>query len=208
MFGILKSAVLFVRLYLMRRRQFDNLSLRSYFQAHYDIEVGLYSYGCFDRWRMPGPMRVGRYCSIAVTARSVLNNHPFEALTTHPLLYEKGFGVVDQDAEAPEPLVIEDDVWIGHNAIILPGCKRIGRGSVIGAGAIVTKDVERYAIVAGNPARKLRDRFAPDLQAALEASRWWEQDISLFRRLVRENRDLVYRPDPASLRALGSRAAE
>ena len=50
------------------------------------------------------------------------------------------------------PLVIEDDVWIGHNVILLPNCRFIGRGAVIGAGAIVTKDVERYAIVAGNPA--------------------------------------------------------
>lgn len=205
MIGLLKSATLFVWLYLMRRRQFDNLALRRFFERRYGIEVGLYSYGCFDRWRMPGPMRVGRYCSIAATVRSVPNNHPIDALTTHPLLYERVFGAVDEDAEGAEPLIIEDDVWIGHNAIILPGCKRIGRGAVVGAGAIVTKDVDRYAIVAGNPARKLRDRFPTDLQAAVEASRWWESDISELRRLIREDRDMVYRPSTVSIQSLASR---
>jgi maltose O-acetyltransferase len=56
------------------------------------------------------------------------------------------------------PLEICDDVWIGARAIILPGCKRIGAHSIIGAGAVVTKDVPDYAIVGGNPARVLKMR--------------------------------------------------
>lgn len=67
---------------------------------------------------------------------------------------------------------IEDDVWIRHNAIILPACRHIGRGAVIGAGAIVTHDVASYSIVVGNPARKLRDRFEPALVEAIEATNW------------------------------------
>lgn len=59
---------------------------------------------------------------------------------------------------APErPIVIEDDVWIGAAAIVLPGC-RIGRGSIVGAGSVVTKDVTPYSMVGGNPARVLRTR--------------------------------------------------
>ena len=60
--------------------------------------------------------------------------------------------------EGPTDLEICGDVWIGARAIILPGCKRIGAHSIIGAGAVVTKDVPDYAIVGGNPARVLRMR--------------------------------------------------
>ncbi len=56
------------------------------------------------------------------------------------------------------PLEIAGDVWIGARAIILPGCKRIGAHSVIGAGAVVTHDVPDYAVVGGNPARVLKMR--------------------------------------------------
>ena len=58
----------------------------------------------------------------------------------------------------PTPLEICEDVWIGARAMILPGCKRIGAHSIIGAGAVVTKDVPDYAIVGGNPAKILRMR--------------------------------------------------
>lgn len=57
-----------------------------------------------------------------------------------------------------EPLVIAGDVWIGARAIILPGCKRIGAHSIIGAGSVVTHDVPDYAIVGGNPAKVIRLR--------------------------------------------------
>jgi len=56
------------------------------------------------------------------------------------------------------PLEIMEDVWIGTRAIILPGCRRIGAHSIIGSGAVVTKDVPEYAIVGGNPARVIRMR--------------------------------------------------
>jgi virginiamycin A acetyltransferase len=199
MIGLVKSVWTAVRLYLMRRRQFDNVKLRDYFARNHDVQVGLYSYGCFDPWRMRGPMQVGRYCSIAGSARTALGNHPIEALTTHPALYERSFGVVDANVQLDELLVIEDDVWIGHNATILAGCKRIGRGAVIGAGAIVTQDVAPYAVMVGNPARKLKDRFPPDLIEAIEASRWWELDLPELRDLVRTNPDLVYHPTAESI---------
>lgn len=63
-----------------------------------------------------------------------------------------------QGFDAPRPIVIEDDVWIGARVIILPGV-RVGKGSVIGAGSVVTRDVEPYSIVAGNPARFIRSRL-------------------------------------------------
>jgi len=62
--------------------------------------------------------------------------------------------------ETMKTIYIGDDVWIGHGAILLHGC-RIGTGSVVAAGAVVTKDVPEYAVVAGNPARVLRYREQP-----------------------------------------------
>lgn len=70
-------------------------------------------------------------------------------------------GENEKRAEDDPGVVIEDDVWIGTRAIILAGT-RIGRGAVIGAGAVVTKSVPPYAIVGGNPARILRMRFDPE----------------------------------------------
>lgn len=201
MTGMVGKAIERLRLWHWRRDQFENRALRDWFRERHRIDVGLYSYGCFDQWRMPGPLVIGRYCSIASTVRSAPINHPFEAITTHPALYEAKFGVVERDIHYDDPQVIEDDVWIGHHAIILPGCRRIGRGSVIGAGAIVTRDVPRYAIVAGNPARMLRERFPAPLQQALEASRWWEMDLAQLRAMVAADPDLIFHPTVERLAA-------
>ena len=185
---------------LLRRRQIDSRRLRVHFSRRHAIEVGLYSYGCFDQWRMPGPMKVGRYCSIATSARSALVNHPMGALTTHPLLYETRFGLADHDMRSDRPLVIEDDVWIAHNVMILPGCKFIGRGAIVGAGSIVTSDVDRYSVVVGNPARKIRDRFPPEVIAEIEATRWWELSLDELRGVVGEHRAMAFSPTVEALR--------
>lgn len=184
---------------LWQRNQHVNRRLRAYYRDSFRIDVGMHSYGCFDRWRMPGPIRVGRYCSIANSVKSAPINHPYDALTTHPVLFERKFGGVDEDIFYDDVLVIEDDVWIGHNALIMPGCKFIGRGAIVGAGAVVTKDVPAYAIMAGNPARKIKNRFEPDLIAALEKSRWWELEPHEIKSLIRANPDLVFHPTAASL---------
>ena len=182
------------RLFLWLRDQDGSVALRRFFAERHGIEVGMHSYGCFDRWRMPGPLKIGRYCSFAKTVRVVDANHPLEAMTTHPLLYEQRFGVVDRDMITAAPLIVEDDVWVGHNVVILPGCKFIGRGAVIGAGAIVTADVPRYAIVAGVPAKRIRMRFDAALCEALDASRWWELEPPAIRALLETCPDLVRRP--------------
>lgn len=70
-----------------------------------------------------------------------------------------------QESKGKTPLHIASDVWIGARAIILPGCRRIGRGAIVGAGAVVTKDVPDFAIVGGNPARVLKYRIDHSEQA-------------------------------------------
>jgi virginiamycin A acetyltransferase len=194
-----------LRMRWWRARQHDSIALRSYYRDHFTIDVGLQSYGCFDRWRMPGPIKVGRYCSIASTVRSAPINHPHDALTTHPVLFERKFGAVDKDIRWDAVLTIGDDVWIGHNAMILPGCKAIGRGAIIGAGAIVTRDVPAYAIVAGNPAKLLRMRFDDATIAAIEASHWWQLDPADIRALLASEPDTLFHPTPARLAKLIAR---
>jgi virginiamycin A acetyltransferase len=199
----MRSLVEKLRIRWLLRNEHESLALRAYFARRWQVEVGLYSYGCFDPWRVPRRTRIGRYCSIAKSARILDANHPIAALTTHPFLYEARFGVVREDRIDPAWLEIADDVWISHNAIVTPGCKAIGRGAIIGAGAVVTRDVAPYAIMVGQPARKLRDRFDPATIAGLEASRWWEQDKAWLRALVAAHPDTAWHPAAANLAPLG-----
>ena len=69
--------------------------------------------------------------------------------------------------------MIGHDVWIGHGAVVLPG-RNIGTGAVIAAGAVVTKDVGDYTIVAGNPARLVRQRFSTAIAERLKRLGWWD----------------------------------
>lgn len=183
------------------RDEYESVALRTMFAQRFQVEVGLYSYGCFDRWRVPPRTRIGRYCSFAKSVRVLDANHPYDAMSTHPFLYEAKFGLVAEDRINPPWLEISDDVWIGHNAIITPGCKAIGRGAIVGAGAVVTRDVPAYAVMAGLPAKQLRTRFDPDTIAALEASRWWELDRAGLGALVKTAPDTVFHPTPANLAA-------
>ena len=180
----LKQSVLSGYLRLLRRKQFTSLRLRSEYRRRYSVDVGLYSYGCFDERRVRGPVKIGRYCSFADTAHVINANHPVESGSTHPFFYDPQCGVVALRAVEDRMLVIEDDVWVGHNAVILPGCTYIGRGAVIGAGAIVTHDVPAYAIVGGIPARKLRDRFAHEIIETMERLRWWTHEPRHAWRLI------------------------
>ena len=124
--------------------------------------------------------QIGRYCSIANRVRINPGNHPRDRVTQHHMTYRKiQFGLDSQDDEEffawrrAHSCIIGHDVWIGHAAVILPGV-RIGTGGVVGAGAIVTKDVEPYQVVAGVPARPLRFRFTDEVIARILRSNWWE----------------------------------
>jgi acetyltransferase-like isoleucine patch superfamily enzyme len=177
----------------------ESLPLRRFFSKNYDINVGLYSYGCFDPWRISHHTTIGRYCSFAQTARVLNANHPMDAISTHPYMYQPSLGVTDKDPLNYNHLVVEDDVWVGHNATITPGCARIGRGAIIGVGAVVTRSVAPYSIVTGAPSRLLRMRFDDELIAAIEATRWWEMDKATFAERFRGNREVFFHPTVANV---------
>lgn len=208
MIAIFRSQLEKAMIRLHARNEAESPWLRRHFAERYDIRIGLYSYGCFDRWRIPLKTRIGRYCSFAKTARILDANHPLEALTTHPMLYERRFGVVDRDLMDPPPIIVEDDVWFSHNATATPSCKFIGRGAVIGAGAVVTKDVPRYAIMAGIPARQIGTRFEPALIEAIEASQWWLNDKATLKDWLSRDRDAVMNPTREALLRLAGPARQ
>jgi virginiamycin A acetyltransferase len=186
---------------LTRRNKYESQFLRRYFERQYGIKVGLYSTGVFDRWRIPPGTTIGRYCSIAETARLIDANHPIGAFSTHPYFYLREFGVVDADHIDPRPPVVEDDVWMAHYSMVTPGCTVIGRGSIIGAGAIVGRDVPRYGIMIGSPARLAGYRFQPDVIDAIEATRWWLLDKVELKRGLDGAKEFLTSPSVDSARA-------
>jgi acetyltransferase-like isoleucine patch superfamily enzyme len=103
-----------------------------------------------------------------------LRDHPLDRLSLHPFFYNSDLGYLERDSVVTGTLTIDADAWIGYGVLITPGCTRIGIGAVVGAGAVLTKDVPDFAVVAGNPARLLRYRFPEPTQEAILASRWWE----------------------------------
>jgi hypothetical protein len=86
-------------------------------------------------------------------------------------------------------VTIGHDVWIGHGAIILPG-RSIGTGAVVAGGAIVTKDVAPYTIVAGNPVRPIRPRFPAAIADGLMALGWWDWEHDRLRGALADFRAL------------------
>jgi acetyltransferase-like isoleucine patch superfamily enzyme len=157
-------------------------TLRRIFKDYHQIEVGLYSYGgCFNAKRIAPFTQIGRYCSFAEGVVVLNANHPLQFKSTHPFFYNPRLGCVREELIERRSITIGNDVWVGCNAIILPAVSRVGDGAVIGAGAIVTRDVPDFAVVAGNPARIIRYRFSEECRRQIKASRWWDKSIEELR---------------------------
>jgi virginiamycin A acetyltransferase len=178
----------------LRRDEFESRKLRDIFRREYDIEIGMYSYGCFDPDRIASGTRFGRYCSVAPSATIFSRNHGLNFISLHPYLYNSNLGVIEKDTIDHGACVVEDDVWLGHNSIVTPNVQLIGRGAVVAAGAVVTRDVPRYAIVAGNPARVLRYRFSQEVIEKIEKTRWWELGKDELKNMTTENPGAVFMP--------------
>lgn len=153
-----------------------------------NISIGKYSY-IVSGTIGPGT-QIGRYCSIAQNVYIGTLNHPITWLSTSTFQYSGAFadtvGHSIKDDVNTKAVVIGNDVWIGVNVIIKNGVK-IDDGSIIGAGAIVTKDVPPYAIVGGNPARIIKYRFKDEIIKELLEIKWWEYDEKILWQLPFNN---------------------
>jgi virginiamycin A acetyltransferase len=158
--------------------EFRSRTLRRIFARYWDVEIGMYTHGgCFVPWMVDPKTKIGRYCSIASGVRIINHNHPLAFKGTSGLFFNPLFGVSERWLIEHRPLEVGNDVWIGANAVIMPEVNRIGDGAVIGAGAVVNRDIPPYAVVLGNPARVIKFRFPDDVIARLLEEKWWEQDI-------------------------------
>lgn len=175
-------------------------------------KVGKYTYGFEDLLKYFPMADIGRYCSINGTAK-IWNNHSLDCVTTSPILdypgvypwrkyrersaFVKKYGKHHHNAAFENSeirdnkmVTIGNDVWIGAYVSILPGVT-IGDGAVVAAGAVVTKDVEPYAIVGGVPAKRIRYRFNKEERETLLKIRWWDWPEEKIER----NIELFYQPE-------------
>lgn len=180
---------------------------------HPRLEVGDYTYASAhtppEDWaahlapylypHSPERVIIGRFCQIAdgVQFISASANHRYDGISSYPFAIFGGS--LENRPSLPGPgrdTVIGNDVWIGQGARILPGAQ-VGDGVIVGAGAVVAGSVAPYQIVAGNPARVVRPRFAPDACRRLVALRWWDWPIEK----ILENEALIMAGDVAALAA-------
>lgn len=128
--------------------------------------------------------KIGKFCSISWNVGIGGANHDYNRISQHAFLYARQFDLMG-DNEAgydrfTDECVIGNDVWIGCNAVICRGV-RIGDGAVIAAGAVVTKDVEPYTIVAGVSAKMIKERCSHSLGQRLQDSAWWNLDAQIIK---------------------------
>lgn len=161
-----------------------------------NVEFGDYSYIGHDS--DASNTTIGKFCSLASNLRINPGNHPLDRVSSHHFTYRASYyGYGEDDPEvfawrASKPVTIGHDVWLGHGVIVLAGVT-IGNGAAIGAGSIVTKDVEPYAVMVGNPARKIRQRFTDEEIADLETLQWWHWSDDAVKAALEDFRHLPVR---------------
>lgn len=142
-----------------------------------EVTIGDFSY--FERHAEAIYASVGKFCSIAANTRINALEHPIERVTQHKISYRPneyfrylGVDEAFRKRRQGRHVSVGNDVWIGHGGVVMPGVT-IGNGAVVGANAVVTKDVAAYTIVAGNPAKVLRRRFSEAVAERIEKLAWW-----------------------------------
>lgn len=155
------------------------------------IEVGDYSYYAdpvhperfeqnvlYLNSRYKDRLVIGKFCAIARGVKFIMNagNHKTEGFSTYPFhLFGFGWESSEPPVEAAPykgDTVLENDVWVGYKALIMPGV-RIGNGAIIASRAVVTGNIPPYAVAAGNPARIVRKRFPDETVERLQKIAWW-----------------------------------
>lgn len=122
---------------------------------------------------------IGKFCQIATGVRFIMNgsNHAMNGVSTYPFkVFGKSWSHGAMDVISKGNTVIGNDVWIGNNVTIMQGIT-VGDGAIIGTNSLVTKDVEPYAIVGGNPAKLIRKRFDDKTIEFLVQLAWWNWPV-------------------------------
>ncbi len=150
-------------------------------------------------------LTIGRFCSIACGAKFLMNsaNHSLQSLSTYtfPIFYE-AWGLEPRPADAWDnhgDITVGNDVWIGYEAVVLAGVT-IGDGAIVGARAVVTRDVPPYTIVGGIPARTIRLRFPDETVETLLRLRWWDRSPEWIANAL----PAIQKGDPDALQALAA----
>lgn len=132
---------------------------------------------------------IGRFCQIAAGARFIMNggNHRVSGFSTYPFaVFGQGWADrFDRERDFPDrgDMVIGNDVWIGYGAVFMPGIA-VGDGAIVASKSVVVDDVPPYAVVAGNPARIVKQRFDAETVQRLLAVRWWDWEIARITRNI------------------------
>jgi virginiamycin A acetyltransferase len=143
---------------------------------------------------------IGKFCQIATGCRFIMNgaNHAINGISTYPFkIFGTAWKDAALDAKNKGDTIIGNDVWIGNGVTIMPGVN-IGDGAILGSGSFITKDVEPYTIVGGNPAQIIRKRFDDTSISFLLELRWWEWNIEK----ITENLNLITSGNIDALRKL------
>lgn len=176
----LSKAILYIQIPSVRNCMLDKTSKIGQRSNVLNTEVGRYSY--IGRNNGVTNARIGSFCSIGSYVTIGGGVHPLNRMSTSPLFYDGNNDwktnefISDDNQEVDQLLtVIGNDVWIGDFCYVKAGVT-VGDGAILGAGAVVTKDVPPYAIVGGVPAKVIRYRFPKDVIDKLIELKWWEWD--------------------------------
>ena len=142
-----------------------------------DIEIG-YATTIGPCNFLHGPMTIGKFCQLAPSVGIYGADHPTRFMTTYV-----NANLLDgrtRNLARAEPVSIGHDVWVGHGAVLLRGVS-IGTGSIVAAGAVVTKSAGNYCVLAGNPATVRKKRFSEPVIDLLEELQWWDLEEDKMR---------------------------
>jgi len=154
-----------------------------HYPGKYSFGVGSYGLPKVHDWDEGATLRIGAYCSIALNVQILLGGHHHsEWLTTYPFSSMVP-GDIPPCSFSRGDVAIGNDVWLCSNTIVLSGVT-IGDGAIVSAGSVVTRDVEPYSIVAGNPAQHVRWRFDETTRAALLETAWWAWPVEEVARIA------------------------
>ena len=191
---MIKSFFDFTMLKLFPERFFT----RKYYKESF-INIGEYTYGKpkLYFWSADTKLTIGKFCSIADNVRIIMGgNHRIDWISTYPFkefshIFSNGKNIEGHPSTKGN-ISIGNDVWIANDVTILSGIT-IGDGAVIGTGTVVSKSIEPYEIVIGNPMVKIKKRFSDEQIELLLKIKWWnwpkEQINDCIQLLSSENFD-------------------